>query len=109
VFSRAGQGLRPGQLAQAGPDGGQLGGDVVVTVDKVVAVAGDCQGTGQVGVVAGGDPVQGGPGLGEDGRVPAGQVQHPVVAGPIQGECDHLGQVTEVIQQPEVAGEQVLR
>ena len=75
---------------------------------SVIEVAGQHQCAGQVRLILGGDAVQRGAGLGYGGHVPAGQAEHAVMPGRIAGALDHPGQFVKILQQPEVAGEQVL-
>ena len=47
--------------------------------------------------------------LGERGGVTAGDIEHPVVAGPVGGAGDEPGNVGGVLQHAEVAAQQVFR
>ena len=109
VGDGAGEGFGADVLAERGPHGGQTGGDVGVAVGEVVAVAGQSEGGGEVGVVLGGDQVEGDGDLVQGGGIPAGDVEHPLVPGGVGGAGHQPGGVAGGGQHLEVAAQQVFR
>ena len=103
VGDGGGEGFGADVLAEGGPHGGQTGGDVGVAVGEVVAVAGQAEGGGEVGVILGGDQVEGDGDLGQGGGIPAGDVEHPLVPGGVGGAGHQPGGVAGGGQHLEVA------
>lgn len=88
-----GEGFGADGLADPGPHGGQLNGDVAVAVDEVVSLDSEQHEARQVGVGLGENKLLGGADLGEGEGVTASQVTHPVVPGLVGGSGDEPSQV----------------
>ena len=72
-------------------------------------MAGQAEGGGEVGIILGGDQVEGDSDLVQRGGIPAGDVEHPLVPGGVGGAGRQPGGVAGGGQHLEVAGQQVFR
>ena len=72
-------------------------------------MAGQAEGGGEVGIILGGDQVEGDRDLVQGGGIPAGDVEHPLVPGGVGGAGRQPGGIAGDGQHLEVAGQQVFR